>query len=393
MSGTSDKPTPFTFPHTTLTKIVGKPTATALTILKQQIYANARSVASTRGGGQRGHLGLVMTVAEYTALPNVGAANAFALPAHPGPTPVIPNGATQAQIVEANRQYNATLAELALADQVRTQLKNLIFQAVEDRYTAVLKDEVFGYADVEIHAIITHLVDEYGQLTRDDLETNRESIKTCWNPDEPIEDLWIRLQEIRRISIRGNDEITANTLMELTFKMFENTGVFADACVLWENRPEADRTYANLVTFFTEWNKIRIRKLTARQAGFHGANATTVATTPTRGATNAMEGLSVLSPMTGSDNSGTTETAAAASSGNTSTSSPHVTTNDGLLMYYCHTHGLGTNANHTSATCNRPAEGHQREATVSNMMGGNNKIMTGGIRRPRRRQQQQQQDS
>ena len=36
--------------------------------------------------------------------------------------------------------------------------------------------------------------------------------------------------------------------------------------------------------------------------------------------------------------------------------------------------GLGRNADHTSKTCNKPAKGHQRQATVLNMMGGNNTI-------------------
>ena len=49
-------------------------------------------------------------------------------------------------------------------------------------------------------------------------------------------------------------------------------------------------------------------------------------------------------------------------------------------MYYCWTHGLGKNRNHTSATCNNKAEGHKDEATADNMLGGNNKIMSARAR-------------
>jgi hypothetical protein len=42
--------------------------------------------------------------------------------------------------------------------------------------------------------------------------------------------------------------------------------------------------------------------------------------------------------------------------------------------YYCWTHGLSNNPQHTSATCTSPAEGHQRTATIDNMLGGNNSI-------------------
>lgn len=43
-------------------------------------------------------------------------------------------------------------------------------------------------------------------------------------------------------------------------------------------------------------------------------------------------------------------------------------------MGFCWTHGLGFDPNHKSCTCNRPAPGHQVEATLQNMMGGNPRI-------------------
>ena len=50
------------------------------------------------------------------------------------------------------------------------------------------------------------------------------------------------------------------------------------------------------------------------------------------------------------------------------------------LMYSCHSHGLGWNANHTSPKCNKKKEGHKDDSTINNMMGGCNLIMTN--RRP-----------
>jgi len=53
-----------------------------------------------------------------------------------------------------------------------------------------------------------------------------------------------------------------------------------------------------------------------------------------------------------------------------------ITTNNGLNMYYCWTHGLGFNHTQTSSTCSNPAEGHCPNAMVKNMQGGNNTIMS-----------------
>ena len=43
-------------------------------------------------------------------------------------------------------------------------------------------------------------------------------------------------------------------------------------------------------------------------------------------------------------------------------------------FYYCWTHGLGFNKDHTSLTCTKKAEGHKEDATILNMQGGNNTI-------------------
>jgi len=109
---------------------------------------------------------------------------------------------------------------------------------------------------------------------------------------------------------------------------------------------------------FTSKNKECICKLTTSQVGFHSAH--TAISTPIKPPT-----VLPLLPC------------ALATSVPTTTPYPWaIVTNDGLHMYYCWTHGLGFNCNHTSATCSNPAEGHHTTATVKNMHGGNNTIMS-----------------
>ena len=67
------------FAHPTLTPIQGEPDADALITLKNQLKANASSVPSNLGGGNHGHLGLVLSPAAYALVSNT----AFVTPAHP----------------------------------------------------------------------------------------------------------------------------------------------------------------------------------------------------------------------------------------------------------------------------------------------------------------------
>ena len=68
----------FEFPS--LTRIHGKPTYASLKIIKDELFANATAVTSDLGGGAHGHLGLVLTPAEYVAVSAVP----YVRPAHPG---------------------------------------------------------------------------------------------------------------------------------------------------------------------------------------------------------------------------------------------------------------------------------------------------------------------
>jgi hypothetical protein len=56
------------FQHKVLTKVHGLPTYESLQTLHTELKANAGSVPSTLGGGQNGHLGLLLSALRYTTL-------------------------------------------------------------------------------------------------------------------------------------------------------------------------------------------------------------------------------------------------------------------------------------------------------------------------------------
>jgi len=156
----------------------------------------------------------------------------------------------------------------------------------------------------------------------------------------------------------GNEPLTNHAITDLTFTMFKNTGVFTMACDTWHVCPAANQMLIEFCMHFTSENKECLCKLTTRQVGFHSTNATiSKATKTTNIASSPPVPLAVSVPPA-------TPTTVA------------VVTNDRLHMYYCWTHGLSFNCNHTSATCSKPAKGHNTSAIVKNMHGGNNTIMS-----------------
>jgi hypothetical protein len=349
---TSASSSHFTFPHPTLTPLVGKPTSATIKLLTREVYANAHSVHSTRGGGANGHLATCMPDATYFAR----AGEAFIIPVHPGPQPVHAAGATGPQITATNRQYDQDLKDFEMHQAVAESIRKQMLEAIASTFYDVLADDIFGYADVTIVQLLTHISSEYGTLTRTDLELNRNRLKETWNPDDEFATLWTKIKTVRQIATDGGDAISDNTTMELTLIALRQAGVYAHAIQTWDDKPDAEQTYDLFKTHFSQQEKIRLRNVTAKAAGYSVVPTIPVVPTP---ADNAV-------------------TDAAANN-----AQPAYVCNE-VALYYCWTHGLSKNSKHTSKLCENKGEGHCDDATIENRKGGINRINFGrsGKQRP-----------
>ena len=345
----------FTFPHETLTPITGKPTNTTLQTMQRQLSVNARSVPSIRGGGLSGHLALVMDDADYLAHAGV----AFIVPVHPGPPPA-PAGTT-AVIAVALRIYTEAIDDVLLYTCLSAALTAQILTAVNASFIGALEDPTFGFSDVSPRALLTHLRTEYATLTPEELEFNRGALSEPWNFDNPIEDLWIKIANIQRVASFGTVPIPDVTIITLTLAMIEKTGLLATTTEKFRLRPLGDWTLALFKSDFVLGNKERIRRLTAGDAGYHGAHIAVTTPAPPVPAIAAVAVTPTAPPP----------------------AARHVSV-EGGRMYYCWSHGLSPNRNHTSISCSHKAEGHRDDATAFRMHGGNNTINSGGRAGPRR---------
>ncbi len=197
---------------------------------------------------------------------------AFTVPVHPGALPVHPAAATGAQITEANRQYDGNLAMHERYMAVQGALRKQILTAVNNLYLAALEDEDLGYIATP-QAMLAHLNTEYGVLQPTEIEANRSKLSAPWNPDDPIEDVFMRIRDAQRLALRVTEPITDGTAIRLTLIALEATGVLEIAIDEWRHKDEADKTMANFRLHFQTENEARLAKLTARTAGYHGAHA------------------------------------------------------------------------------------------------------------------------
>jgi hypothetical protein len=283
-----------------------------------------------------------------------GALSAWQTVGHPGRLPIHDVNATASQITARDRAYDAQIREYDEMTKITLELKQQILAAVQPTYLGILSNADFGFADVSPFRLLNHLRDTYCIVEPEELEMSRASLKETWNVEEPMELLWERLSTAMEFATRHQDPISDFNAVNLTFAAIESTGVFTDACDRWRDRDNFTKTIDNLRVFFTKENKNRLRKLTAAQGGFHGANAAAGAI-PTK-----------PPPTPPATLKGT----------------PAKVIVGDQVMYYCWSHGLGWNPEHTSASCKRKKEGHKDDATVKNLKGGCNTIMSAPHRTP-----------
>ena len=326
----------FNFPHEKLTKCEGEPNNAAITTIKRQLYANAMSIECTLGCGTLGYLGIIMPTTDYRAKQAITAPDA---PFKPFTKPTPDNTADDDIYKEQQRALREYLA-------VDAKLKQVIVNAVKETYLTALEDDEVGLGPVTSKALLAYIVNEYGAVTLEDLDANREKLNEPWNSEQPIRMLWDRIKECQRISTAGDETITDRAAMFTALKLLDATGLYTTYTTNWRQTYPIQTAW-NMNTFHEYFNhagKDRKKNLTTKDAGFHGANAATKQ----------------------SYNDKKTEKPTPTVRSETNFVDPDT----GRKVYYCWSHGANLNPNHISAKCKFPKEGHQKEATWMDMMGG-----------------------
>jgi hypothetical protein len=183
-------------PHSSLPKVTGEPTFEDLKVIRRLLNTNTMSVASYEGGGRHGHLGIIMTNEEYFAI----AVDVFPVPVNPGPSAPVVLGMTAAVIAETTRLHREATQVYRTYNNVDQAIKKLLIEAFDDGY---LSDEIVGYANCTSLQILTHLLTYYAMIATTELTQNYERLNTPYDPNQPIETLFQKIQDARAFAVAG----------------------------------------------------------------------------------------------------------------------------------------------------------------------------------------------
>ena len=160
------------FPHPTITPIVGQPAFDMLKTLKLYLSTNTTSVISHLNNGALGLLWFIVS----DAVNDTPSRTLFVPPPNPWPIPGIPEDQTQFQIsaiTDTHKQQAKLFHEYNNTDKT---LKQQLLGAVDDIFTRALKNRFIGYANVTTKQLLTHLFTTYRIITGNDLCLNDASM-------------------------------------------------------------------------------------------------------------------------------------------------------------------------------------------------------------------------
>jgi hypothetical protein len=257
------------FPHSSLPKVTGEPTFEDLKVIRRLLNDNAMSIVSYEGGGHHRHLGIIMTNEEYFAI----AVGVFPVPYNTGPPAAVVMGMTASVIAETTRLHREATQVYRTYHNVDQAIKKLIIESFDDAHLNALSDEIVGYVNCTSLQRITHLLTYYAMIASSELTQNYERLNTPYDPNQPIETIFQKIQEARAFAVAGGQPYGAAMIVNVAYTLVFNTGLFPDACRAWQSRAIAGKTWAQFkLDFATAHREFRLTNQTAQQSGFHSAN-------------------------------------------------------------------------------------------------------------------------
>jgi hypothetical protein len=401
------------FRHQDLTRIQGEPTFSTLKLLARELKANAKSVFSNLGGAQHGHLGLVLTPAQYATI----SATAFVRPTFP-PALVVPVGTTRIAEDELKRNHTEAVRVFREVLGVENALKQQLLKTIDTSYLAALYDPQTFDLQGNIQQILQYLLTTYGSVTPELLNEEDEKVqKMHYNSNLPIDIIFNAIDDLAEVGIAAEIPYSQQQKIPLATNIFLRSGKFKDYLKEWKRRLPADKSWANLKTDFRQAH-IEVREYDddtiaaiqhahiaqqvidgiahlipppadtppdtlaedLEEAPTPPANAALAVTTGdhtlvpsllqqmTTMQTMMMQMQSQMnSDMRGSSQGrGRGRSAGGRGRGRNGRGNGG-TRNDNNHTLYCWTHGL---CMHTGRQCETPAAGHKVTATLANKMGG-----------------------
>jgi hypothetical protein len=379
------------FTHPVLPTVQGETDYQTIHAIRKSLQANSRAIDTHLGGGTLGHLRLIFSDASYAMIARATDAGPTICisPTAPGWAPANTDG-TSSQISAARHIWEEDVKTYRTYTSVQQALKKQIISVFEPLYLDVLNDNMVGFANISARDMLDNIFGTYGNITAVDLEINFEHMRRAWDPQQPVESFIKQIQDCADYSEAGGVLIVHPQQINVGYANIFATGHFMSACRRWDEKPLAEKTWAQFKAHFSAAHRQhkQMQGESAATAGYHSANAA-VGQTEDQMAEATIGALASLATATASDrgvvatltednarlvkqledNSNELRELKALIKKEIFEKRGQRSFNRSPNSYFW-THDYKVANTQTNLSCNFPKQGHKRKATRADNMGG-----------------------
>jgi hypothetical protein len=154
-------------------------------------------------------------------------------------------------------------------------LKKQIISVFEPMYLDVFNKKMVGFVNISSRDMLDHLLGTYGNITAVDLKINFEHMRRAWDPQQPVESLFNQIQDFADYSETVVILIGHPQKINVGYAHIFATGHLMSACRRWNEKPLADKTWAQFKAHFSAAHRQhkQMQGESAATAGYNSANA------------------------------------------------------------------------------------------------------------------------
>jgi hypothetical protein len=153
---------------------------------------------------------------------------------------------TSAQLSAARHVWEEYVQTYRTCTSVQQALKKQIIGVSEPMHLEILNDNMVGYTNISARDMLDHLLETYGNITAFDLEINFEHMRRAWDPQQPGESLFKKIQDCADYSEAGVVPIGPSQQINVGYAKIFATGQFMSACRRWNEKPAAEKNLDSL---------------------------------------------------------------------------------------------------------------------------------------------------
>ena len=260
----------------TLPSLQPRPTHSNIRALERDLFEKLQSIQSAQSE-EWGYRGLAEQPAEYALKSPTPWTNTN----NPGPHRTLGLNAAETRDAEAQYETNkaAYISQLNVTQAVINALNTAVpkqFKRGTNAAGLILGANPYRN-NQDPRAILLSLRTLYGKPSPAEKQANSSAFREQWNPADPIETYFDRLEECYVTALIASPPFTMPQMCDMAITSLQLTGLYSDALTEYERLPAAQQTWDDLKTHFTSAYNTKLIAGT-QTTGQHGYAATTLET-------------------------------------------------------------------------------------------------------------------